>query len=136
MGQIITLQLPDETLQRYQLGAVAARKALEEFLVDRLVEAVPPLASDLPFPLQEELRALEELDDETLWQVARSQLLPDRQRLYSRLLVKNSQRTITQREKELLNTLGEEARRLTLKKAHAYMLLKWRGHPIPLREEL
>lgn len=136
MGQMVTLQLPDETLQRYQRGAAAARKALEEFLVDRLAEAVPPLADDLPSPLQEELKALEELDDETLWQVAQSQLPPDRQRLYSRLLAKNSQGTITEREKELLDTLGKEARRLTLKKAHAYMLLKWRGHPVPLREEL
>lgn len=136
MGQMVTLQLPDETLQRYQRGAAAARKALEEFLVDRLAEAVPPLADDLPSPLQEELKALEELDDETLGQVAQSQLPPDRQRLYSRLLAKNSQGTITEREKELLDTLGKEARRLTLQKAHAYMLLKWRGHPVPLREEL
>jgi hypothetical protein len=63
-------------------------------------------------------------------------LSPAKQRLYSRLLHKNSQGTITAREKETLYALGEEARRLTLKKAHAYMLLKWRGHRIPSQEEL
>ena len=36
----------------------------------------------------------------------------------------------------MLTALGEEARRLTLKKAHAYMLLKWRGHAIPSLETL
>jgi hypothetical protein len=136
MTQTITLQLPDETLQRYQQGATVARKVLEEFLVERLVEAVPPLAGDLPPPLREELTELERLDDEALWKVAHSQLPPARQRLYSRLLTKNSQDTITASEKEKLHALGEEARRLTLKKAHAYMLLKWRGHHIPSPEEL
>jgi hypothetical protein len=94
------------------------------------------LADDLPSPLREELRALEDLGDEALWEVAQSRLPPTRQRVYNRLLRKNSQGTITAREKETLHALGEEARRLTLKKAHAYMLLKWRGHHIPSREEL
>jgi len=136
MAQTVTLQLPDETLQRYRRGATVARKALEEFLVERLVEAVPPLAGDLPSPLREEVKALENLDDEALWRVAQSQLPPARQRLYTRLLAKNSAGTITAHEGETLHALGEEARRLTLKKAHAYMLLKWRGHHIPSREEL
>ncbi len=136
MAQTITLQLPGETLQRYRRGATIARKSLEEFLMERLVEAVPPLADDLPSPLHEELEVLESLDDKALWKVAQSQLPPAHQRLYGRLLHKNSQGTTTAREKEELHALGEEARRLTLKKAHAYMLLKWRGHHIPSPEEL
>ena len=136
MSQTVTLQLPDETLQRYRRGAAAARKGLEAFLVDRLVEAVPPLADALPAPLQEELQELEHLEDEALWRVAQSQLSSDRQRLYHRLLAKNTQGTIAAREQEMLDTLGEEARRLTLKKAHASLLLQWRGHCIPSREEL
>jgi hypothetical protein len=94
------------------------------------------LADDLPAPLQEELQELEKLEDAALWRVAQSQLPSDRQRLYHRLLAKNTQGTIVAREKERLDALGEEARRLTLKKAHASLLLKWRGHRIPLREEL
>jgi len=108
----------------------------EEFLAERLMEAVPSLAGDLPSPLREEVKALENLDDEALWRAAQSQLPPACQRLYSRLLAKNSAGTITAHERETLHALGEEARRLTLKKAHAYMLLKWRGHHIPSREEL
>lgn len=44
MTQQVTLELPEDTLRRYQLGATAARKRLEEFLAERLTEAVPPLA--------------------------------------------------------------------------------------------
>jgi len=63
MAQTVTLQLSDETLQRYRQGAAVARKRLEEFLVERLMEAVPPLADELPSPLHEELKLLEHLDD-------------------------------------------------------------------------
>lgn len=136
MAQSVTLLLPEETLQRYRRGATAARKLLEEFLVERLLETVPPLADDLPSPLREELQALEHLGDAALWQVARSQLPPARQRLYSRLLVRQSQGMITAQEQETLHGLGEQARLLTLKAAHAYMVLKWRGHHVPLAEEL
>ena len=136
MAQPVTLHLPEETLQRYQRGATAARKLLEVFLVERLLETVPPLADDLPSPLREELQALEHLDDDALWQVARRQLPPTRQRLYSRLLAKQSQGTITAQEQETLQSLGDQARLLSLKAAHAYMVLKWRGHHMPSPEEL
>jgi hypothetical protein len=86
--------------------------------------------------LHEELEALEQLDNDALWQVAQSRLSPALQRQYSRLLTKNSQGTITAREQETLRTLGEQARLLTLKTAHAYLLLKWRGHRVPSPEEL
>ncbi|MBI3362218.1 MAG: hypothetical protein HY023_14030 [Chloroflexi bacterium] len=136
MSQTVVLQLPEEMLQRYRRGARVARKGLEDFLIERLEEASPPLADDLPSPLREELKALESLDDQALWEVARSILSPAQQRRYSRLLKKNSEGTFTAREREALRELGDEARRLTLRKAHAYMLLKWRGQTIPPREAL
>jgi hypothetical protein len=51
--------------------------------------------------------------------------------VYDDLLDKNSQGVLTDDEAALLHELGEEARQITLKRAHAYMLLKWRGHTIP-----
>ena len=136
MLQTVTIQLPEETTQRYRRGATAAKKALEEFLVERLTEAAPPFADDLPSPLRDELEAIEKFDDDVLREIANSKLPPTRQRLYTRLRRKNSAGTITAKEKETLHTIGEEARRLMLKKAHAFMLLKWRGQPIPTAQEL
>lgn len=136
MPQSITLRLPDDTLQRFRRGAGAAGKSLPQFLADRLMEAVPPLPEDIPPPARAELQSLEELDDQALREVADSRLPPSRQRLYRRLLAKNTAGSITAREREKLSALGEEARQLTLKKAHAYLLLKWRGCAIPSLPEL
>ena len=127
----VTVQLPRETLQCFRRGAGAAGKSLEQFLADRLMDAVPPLPENIPLAVRDELDAMEQLDDSALWEVAETHLSPSQQRLYSRLLGKNADGTITSRERERLLVLGEEARRLTLKKARAYLLLKWRGARVP-----
>lgn len=136
MLQTVTIQLPEETVHRYRRGAKAAKKVLEEFLVERLAEVAPPLADDLPPPLRDELEAIEKLDNEALQKLTQSRLPVSQQRLYTHLLRKNSSGVITTQEKETLSKLGEEARLLTLKKAHAFMLLKWRGQPIPSNTDL
>jgi len=46
------------------------------------------IPTDLPSPFNEDLAALETLDDETLWQVAYSRLSAYNQDLYSELLEK------------------------------------------------
>jgi hypothetical protein len=136
MAESVTVQLPQEAFERLRRRAGAARKPLEEFLVDRLLDAVPPLPEDVPLSLRAELDALEQLDEPALRLLAENRLPAAQQRLYSRLLSKNAAGTITPREREQLTSLGEEARRLTLKKAHAYLLLKWRGAPIPSLQEI
>ena len=73
---------------------------------------------------------MEDRDDAALWEITRSTLPPARQRLYDRLLRKNAESTLGPREQETLRAIGEEARRLTLKKAHAWLVLKWRDHPV------
>ena len=131
MARSITLQVPDELLQCSQRGAKAARRLLEEFLLERLSEAMSPLADNLPSTVQAALQTIEQLDDGTLEQIMREQLPPARQRVYSRLLAKQRQGALTPREQATLQTLGDEARLLTLKAAHAAMVLKWRGHGLP-----
>ena len=132
MSQTITLKLPDETLRRYRQGAIAARKDLEDFVLERLNESAPPVADDLPSPLREELLAMEHKGNQWLLQIAQARLPVAQQRVYRRLLRANSEGALTPREQAKLSALGEQARRLTLRKAHAYLLLKWRGHSVPL----
>jgi hypothetical protein len=127
MQQTITLQLSDEMVRRFRRGAAVAHKPLEQFIEERLLESVPPLADELPPEIRVELEGLEALDNEALWQAAQSQLSTAKQKRYSQLLAKNRQGMLTAVETETLHRLGDESRRLTLKKAHAYLLLRWRG---------
>ena len=88
MPESVTVQLPPEALHRFRRGAGAAGKPLKEFLLDRLLDAVPAFPENIPAGLRDELDALEELDETTLRQVAESRLPRNRQRMYSDLLAK------------------------------------------------
>ncbi len=104
-------------------------------LVD-VIAAASPVADDLPPELQAEVEALAGTTDEALWEVAQSTFPTDRRRLYERLLDKNSTNTITPIERDELKALRFESERLMLRKAHAYALLKWRGHVLPSIHDL
>lgn len=136
MSESISLSLPDEALEGFRRSAAAAGKPLEQFLAERLVEAVPAISEKLPESLQSELRSLEHLDDLALAEAAQCRLPDDKQHEYSDLLSKQTDGPLTAEESHTLRAIGDEARCLTLRRARALMLLKWRGHELPEPEQL
>lgn len=87
----------------------------------------PPLLDDVPDDLREDLRALQTLDDDALWNVARGKLDAAQQARLETLLARNSAGVLTEVEQEELVHLGDETDRLNLLKAQAYALLRRRG---------
>lgn len=136
MSHTVVLDLPEETLLRYRKGAEAARKPLEEFLVDRLKEAAPPYGLTATVPTEVALEQFNQLSDEALWRIAQQRLTDDQQKEYSRLLNKNQAGALLASEEKVLAELGKFARQLTMDKAQAFMILKWRGHELPNPNEL
>ena len=136
MSQTVVIELPDETVVRYQQGAAAARKPLEEFLVDRLKEAAPPYATTATPPFDKELDELNRLNDAELWAIARERLTNEDQEQYDGLLEKNQFSRLSPQERAAMERLGGRARRLTLHKAHALMILQWRGYALPAPGEM
>lgn len=101
-----------------------------------LEAGLPPTEAELPPELRGEFAQLARLEDEALWKIARSSLPLAKQRTLSRLLRKNQEDTLTEAERQKLDALIEETDRLTLRKALAYALLKWRRHSLPSLAEL
>ncbi|MBI1923900.1 hypothetical protein HYR99_06580 [Candidatus Poribacteria bacterium] len=131
MTQPVTLQLPEGIYERVKRTAEATKLPVEEVLVKTIEAVMPPSVDDLPLSYREEFIAMESLNDDELLKVAESVMSPTQQRRYSLLLRKNQNGTLPEKERAQLAQLGTEARQLTLRKAHAYALLKWRGHRIP-----
>ena len=86
--------------------------------------------------MQQDRCVLESLSDDVLWAVARSKMAAAKQRRWKRLLEKQQQGTLTASERQELEQLLAEGDRLTLDKAHAYLILKERGQRIPELERL
>ncbi|MBI3760378.1 MAG: hypothetical protein HY260_00755 [Chloroflexi bacterium] len=135
-AQTTTIQIPQNLYRRLQRMAELTRHSLDEVVARTLETSVPPLPESWPEEMRQDLLALESLSDEALWQVARSQVSPERHEEHSRLLEKNRAGTLAEGEKAALAVFRKEADQLMLRKAYAYVLLKWRGHRLPTLAEL
>jgi hypothetical protein len=132
--QTIAIHMPAPLYQRLQRLAKVTRRPLENVVVQTLDANVPALPENLPQSVQEELAALEMLEDEELWEIAEGTY--DKQQEYGRLLEKNDRETLTDVERVQLKKHYDAVNRLTLRKAYAYVLLKWRGYQLPSISEL
>ncbi len=133
----LTLVLPENLYTHLEAQAQAAARSVDEVIIQTLVRSLAPaVEDDLPPALQAELKGMEHLADETLWQIAQSTLNPDKVALYDVLLERRLAETLTPEGQEWLARLREEAESLMLRKAHAYALLQSRGHRLPSLEEL
>ncbi len=134
--QDVTLPLPEPLFLRFQQMARATRQPLTDLLVRAVEMGGPPSWEDAPARFQADLAALDRLDDDALWRVARSRSPQASVIRLQELLDQRVERRLTPEEQSELEELVEEADRLMLRKAHAAALLRWRGHALPPADKL
>lgn len=133
----ITLTLPEGLYSQLEAQAQTETRSIHDLVVETLVRhTAPPIASDLPLELQAELNAMTALSDSALWTIAESTMNSDKVALYDLLLERQQDGALTIEGRDLLEQLREEADFLMVRKAHAYALLKSKGHKLPTLHEL
>ncbi|RCJ23471.1 hypothetical protein A6S26_02705 [Nostoc sp. ATCC 43529] len=130
--ETITLQIPEILYQRLVNTAHAQRRPIEEVIVHALQVGSPPEWNDVPEEFQADLAALDKLDDNSLWQIVRSHKTAEEMERYNFLLERNSSGNIADAEQLELMKLRHEADLFMLCKAQAAVLLRWRGHYVPI----
>ena len=90
----------------------------------------PPTWKDVPEEFQTDLASLDRLDDDSLWQIARSQKTQLEMERYESLLSKQQNAALTDSEKLELDNLRKDSDRFMLRKSQAAAILKWRGHNV------
>jgi hypothetical protein len=138
MSHIVTVTLSEHVYQNYEYKARTTNKSVNQVIEEVICadQPSPPPVNDAPEALRADLRALEKLSNEELRRIAESHLESAKQRKLSRLLNKNQAGTLTKKECQQMDELLQEGQRLTVIKAHAWVLLKWLGERIPTYEEL
>ncbi|MBE9008836.1 hypothetical protein IQ250_01235 [Pseudanabaenaceae cyanobacterium LEGE 13415] len=126
----ITLQLPERLYYRLISTAQATQQPLEAVILHALEVGSPPDWDDVPEEFQADLAALDRLDDDALWSIARGHQSSNPSR-YDHLLELNQENRLSDAEKLELARLRQTADAFMLRKAHAATLLRWRGHLIP-----
>ncbi|MGB5768859.1 MAG: hypothetical protein WBM32_03165, partial [Crocosphaera sp.] len=119
----LTLQIPDPLYQRLVTTAQAMGRSLEEIIIHALTVGSPPDWTDVPEEFQAELARLDRLDNDTLWQMAKSHQLRANMERYHQLLEKNQEEELTPDEYLELENFRYEADLFMLKKAQAAVLL-------------
>jgi hypothetical protein len=127
---VLTLKLPEDVSESVRRTAKGMKQPVEQALV-AIVRAATPALAKVPLEFRADLEAMEDLDDEQLLQATEQRLSSAKQRRLDVILGNNQQRALTSRENESLRRLRTEADRLTLRRAYASLLLKYRGHRIP-----
>ncbi len=132
----ITLNLPESIYIRLQHAAQATKQSLDQVILQAVRTGSPPGWGDIPAEYQADLAALERLDDNSLWRIARAHKAESDFDRYQDLLDKNRNGTISDSERIELNNLRAESDLFMIRKAHAADLLRWRGHKIPPADKL
>lgn len=130
-AETVTLQIPEILYQRLVNTARATQRPVQEVMLHALQVGSPPAWDNVPEEFQADLAALDKLDDNALWQIVRSRKTAADMERYNTLLEGNSNNILTEAERLELITLRHETDRFMLRKAHAVVLLRWRGHNVP-----
>jgi predicted transcriptional regulator len=133
---LTTIELPPDVYKRLERVAQVNRQPVNALAAQVLAAHLPSADDELPAEFENALKELETFDNDALWEVMVDILPTVRQRKLHRLLEKNSEGTLTAKDRAELDAFQREANLLMLRKAHAAVLLKQRGVKIPTVEEL
>lgn len=123
----VVLHLPDDLYRRIARLSHLTGSPVEGVIMRMLSSSLPPLPDDFAPDVRDALQSLEELSGAQLAAYATA-TLPRKD--YARLNVLRERRNdgvITPAEQAELDHLMQSADTLTLQKAYAAVLLKWRG---------
>lgn len=135
MSHVITLEMPDSVFEPLRRAAAATKQPVESLLLTNLQASLPSLEG-LPLEIQQNLESLETLADKSLWQVMLETVPSNEQHRISELLDRNQSGAISESEREELASLQHRADLVMLRKAHAAVLLRFRGKRLPTLVEL
>lgn len=117
--QSCTIEIPERLFSQLNEIATASGKDLNEVIVQTLKGGMPPSLRQVPDKFHGDLLSLNTLGDLELWDIVSE---PQKEKMRS-----NNAEKIEEAEFEIFGSL---------KKAYAFSLLKWRGHPVPAPSEM
>ncbi|MCB9108830.1 MAG: hypothetical protein H6633_31985 [Anaerolineales bacterium] len=127
----LTVELPESIFRHLKQIAEQTHQPLETLAVQSITGNLPPSVDNAPPEIQADLLAMQQLAIDDLRQIAQSQLPPAQQQRYLDLLEKRQVASLPPAESQELSDLRLAADQLTLRKAYAWNLLRWRGQRLP-----
>lgn len=135
MGHTITLTLPDNLYNSLKRLTRSNGKSVESTVMSALSTSLPSL-DGLPADWIAELEHLETLPNNALRLILQEKLLSQQQARLDELLDQEQTSLLTQQATAELDSLIAQGEKITLRKARAAVLLRFRGHRLPTLTEM
>jgi hypothetical protein len=132
----ITIELPEHIFQQLTQLAETIKRPLAEIVAQSVVSNLPPTIERTAPELQPELLRIQQPSDTELLSIAQTAVFPEQQHHHEQLLAKNAALNLSDIEQQELIELRSNLDRLTLYKAYAWALFRWRGHRLPALSEI
>ncbi|MFK7805360.1 MAG: hypothetical protein AB8G95_27255 [Anaerolineae bacterium] len=117
--QSYTLDIPERLFNQLNEIAEASGKDLDQVILQTLKGGMPPSLRQIPDKFHGDLLSLNALGDLELWEI-----------------VSAPKKDAIQEDKAEKKDAKDYEMFGSLKKAYAFSLLKWRGHPVPSPSEV
>jgi hypothetical protein len=134
--QKLTVELPEPIFRSLTHIAELTQQSPEELAAQSIAGNLPPSVENAPSEMQAELLTMQSLPVDELLKIAHSQAPTAQQKRHLVLLEKSQADSITPGEYQELSDLRLAADRLMIRKAYAWTVLRWRGHPVPALDQL
>jgi hypothetical protein len=131
-----TVAVPQALYQRLERLAHLSGRSLESLVAQTLAASIPPIPDDLPTHTREALRLLEHDTDAQLWDTVRERVSDAQLEQWESLRDRQRSGNASREDLAMIAQLRANIDLLTLRKAYAAVILKWRGHQIPSLTEL
>ena len=128
--QTMTVQLPVEMYERLKRRAEQSHRSVNDQLVEMVATAMYEEEPPLPPDVDDALKQLAFLDDETLWRMVRTRQPEEEMERLEYLNSKQQREGLTDEEKEELDRLLFLYERRILVRAEIMALLKERGYDV------
>jgi hypothetical protein len=128
--QSVTVELPEHLYQRMSRRALARRASVEEEVARVLADALGEESAPEDAAPVDVMAQLPYLDDEALWQAARTRVAADRAQRMQELIWKQQAEGLTAAEEDEANVLQRHGQQVMLLRAEAAALLAERGHDV------
>jgi hypothetical protein len=134
--QQVTIDLPEPIFRQLAHIAKATQQSIETLVAQSVVSNLPPSVDNAPLEMQAELLQLQTLGTEDLLTIAHAKTEPEHHERCVELLDLHQDDKLTPSQRQELAQLRQAADRLMLRKAYAWSVLRWQGHPIPALKNL
>lgn len=130
-AETMAIQVPQALYRRLERLADLTAQPLDRLIAQALSASLPLLPDDLPPAWRDALLALEGLDDAALERATLATFPEARHAQFAALRGQARDERLDPADQATLDRLAAEADLLTLRKAYAAVLLKWRGVRLP-----